>query len=100
MTRLVPALTATLLVESSSPCAALIRIRISQAPEEEDKTRQRILQELRLASEADMDVEVKAKQAQAKRAEALFRLKQSEWQAAGGTPQPLRGNVSAAPHAM
>ena len=47
-----------------------------------------------------MDVEVKAKQAQAKRAEALFRLKQSELQAAGSTPQPLHGNVSAAPYPM
>ena len=67
---------------------------LGQAPEEEERTRQGILQELRLASEADVDADVKAKQAQAKRAELLFKLKQSELKAAGGTRAPLGVQVS------
>ena len=42
-----------------------------------------------------MDADVKAKQAQAKRAELLFKLKQSELQAAGSTHEPLGGQASA-----
>jgi len=40
-----------------------------------------------------MDADVKAKQMQARRAELLFKLKQSEIGAAGVTPQPLGGQV-------
>ena len=42
-----------------------------------------------------MDADVKAKQAQAKRAELLFKLKQSELKAAGSTQDPLGGQASA-----
>ena len=64
-----------------------------QAPEEEERTRQQILQDLRLAGKADMDADVEAKQKQARRAELLFKLKQSEMGAEGNTPQPLGGQV-------
>jgi len=40
-----------------------------------------------------MDADVKAKQTQARRAELLFKLKQSEIGAAGVSPQPLGGQV-------
>lgn len=64
-----------------------------QTPSGEDRTRQRILEELRVAGQTDMDAEVKTKQAEAKRAELLFRLKQNELQAGGLTPQPLGRQV-------
>lgn len=51
---------------------------------------------MRLASKADVDADLKAKQAQAKRAELLFKLKQSELKAVGGSPQPLGGQASTA----
>ena len=55
--------------------------------------RQKILEELRAAGQADEDAEVKAKQAEAKRAALLYKLQQAEFSAGMSTPQPLGRQV-------
>ncbi len=47
-----------------------------------------------------MDADLKAKQAQAKRAELMFKLKQSELKAAGGAHEPQGTQVTALRQAL
>jgi hypothetical protein len=61
--------------------------------QEEHRVRQKILEELRAAGQADEDADVKVKQAEAKRAALLYKLKQAEFAAGMSTPQPLGRQV-------
>ena len=68
--------------------------------QEEHRVRQKILEELRAAGQADEDAEVKAKQAEAKRAALLYKLQQAEFSAGMSTPQPLGRQVGIWPPAL